>query len=820
MPDRYWCDLCDPASALQRRISPVRAQQIQRERLEMAAEGTSSAIDSEASAPPLPPGLSAAVSEPALSVPVTAAEQIFLPEPPHQSLEQAERSDAPLRPSSAPLAISQHPLASAADAPGPSDTVASCPTLTASQLPQAPPSTSNAMSATPKAAVASKPRARRPPKPSATGPGRPKQNNSSQPQPTPGPSASQAAVGPAPELAAAISEQARLSLQPTRASLLAPRPGTLPSQSAATAAGLDFGATSPLPEDPDAWRYELIPLQRPSFADASAREQALRAVEHCRRVRGLRLKRRNGTVRSLTLRDALESPPVIDFAEDPVPAGMTVKAVFDSAMFLKPPSESAYLDSASSALHVPRPLARPPAYGVFAASIVGAGDLIGEVSGHVCKRDAYIANPLNQYDRMRLVKPGAHHIAGVWDLVVDSRVTGNAARFARPGCHPNAVVCPIVVPQSARIQPQTAAPSINGDSGINSGDESDGGEGDDSDGPARADLIIDDVGDKRLSTRLSFGLFALTDIAEDEEIVVPWHWDDGHLIRSLPSLLALEGESDQLKQASDEQWRALSRAMSELASLIVSVGHCACEAARDCAIYWLCRGGAPTIMPPDEGAPERPPFATLLLNSLQTTKAEGAPPAKRLRRQRKPNLGPLMQITRSGGTDETLDSPEPDALDDEDDDMSGPAGTQRGQASDDDDFDGSDSEESILTEPLPASPRQRERTREPPVSSAPHIREAAHESETGNEQRQQSHQEILDGPVPIAVDEGPPTQERDDEGMELQRLASAPPLTEPCRRRHERRSEGRLGAGKARSTPETFAGGLSPAAHAATCVVS
>ena len=74
-------------------------------------------------------------------------------------------------------------------------------------------------------------------------------------------------------------------------------------------------------------------------------------------------------------------------------------------------------------------------------------------------------------------------------MVVDARMYGNSARFARSSCHPNAVLRSIF--------------HYDGSSDI---------------------------------PRLSFGIFAISAIPKSQEITLGWEWDDHHIVHILPSL--------------------------------------------------------------------------------------------------------------------------------------------------------------------------------------------------------------------------------------------------------------------------------------------
>jgi len=154
------------------------------------------------------------------------------------------------------------------------------------------------------------------------------------------------------------------------------------------------------------------------------------------------------------------------------------------------------------------------------------------------------------------------------DVVLDARRVGNEGRFARSGCWPNAVVRPVI------CVPSASSSSSNANSITNSN-----GNGNDMDqdptllSPVesrRSSPVVDRKGKGRvqsapLNTReptldptadsdgptltdsgeldVAFGIFALRELKEKEEIVLGWEWDDGSAIHELPGVLLAETET-------------------------------------------------------------------------------------------------------------------------------------------------------------------------------------------------------------------------------------------------------------------------------------
>ena len=162
------------------------------------------------------------------------------------------------------------------------------------------------------------------------------------------------------------------------------------------------------------------------------------------------------------------------------------------------------------------------------------------------------------------------------DVVLDARRVGNEGRFARSGCWPNAVVRPVIcVPSTSSSSFNNSNGNSNGNSNSNSnthGNGNDMGQEPPSLSPVdsrRPSPVVDRKGKGRvqptpLNTReptldltadsdgptltdsgeleVTFGIFALQELKEKEEIVLGWEWDDGSAIHELPCVLLAESE--------------------------------------------------------------------------------------------------------------------------------------------------------------------------------------------------------------------------------------------------------------------------------------
>lgn len=130
-----------------------------------------------------------------------------------------------------------------------------------------------------------------------------------------------------------------------------------------------------------------------------------------------------------------------------------------------------------------------PAYALHATSTIPADTYVALFTGIVTTSAAYLANPINQYTHLGIPKRFVRLFPPPIDVAIDARKAGSEARFARSGCHPNAVLKPAVGP----------------------------------DGLEDSEII--------------WALFTTTEIKSGDEIVLPWEWDDGHVVHRLPSMI-------------------------------------------------------------------------------------------------------------------------------------------------------------------------------------------------------------------------------------------------------------------------------------------
>ncbi|KAF8637223.1 hypothetical protein AX17_002974 [Amanita inopinata Kibby_2008] len=205
------------------------------------------------------------------------------------------------------------------------------------------------------------------------------------------------------------------------------------------------------------------------------------------------------------------------------------------------PLPSSSLSSPALSLYT-NPSVRPPSYALHTSSSIPSEHLITSYKSTITPSSSYLSDPLNSYAHLGMPRPFVHLIGPPLDLALDSRIAGNSARFARNGCRPNAVLRPFLCPHSKQSQES-----------------------------------------------LSFGVFALRDLKANEEVVLGWEWDDGHVVHSLPALI----ESPHMfppYSANDmdrpEKVRHIRNQMSNILHALSSTfTTCACGArAKNCAI--------------------------------------------------------------------------------------------------------------------------------------------------------------------------------------------------------------------------------------------
>ena len=167
-------------------------------------------------------------------------------------------------------------------------------------------------------------------------------------------------------------------------------------------------------------------------------------------------------------------PPVFLAESHPVP--ISIKTITEDMSFLP----LNYEDEVNGAVYT-----RPAIYGVFVDERVGHGGFVGEYRGTVIDGETYRRDPINQYPGLGMPKPFVHCVGPPVNLMIDARGYGSELRFTRSGCHPNAILRPVLWRREA------------------------------------------------VETRLKFCLFASRAINKGEEVILGWEWDDAHVVHSI-----------------------------------------------------------------------------------------------------------------------------------------------------------------------------------------------------------------------------------------------------------------------------------------------
>ncbi|BGO98061.1 hypothetical protein RTBOTA2_000822 [Rhodotorula toruloides] len=411
------------------------------------------------------------------------------------------------------------------------------------------------------------------------------------------------------------------------------RPQTATSSRAERLERMDRSERAAEDDRYESWRYEFTPIGSNLFPDVTVLEHLdeilsappaspLDEIDGDTQpvLQGLRERQdaTRGTAGGRTGAKVVEAlydlqPAYVSMASLPPHQPVAVKPLSQAATSLSaPPIQSAYIPSPySSSLHASSaaaqalcPYPRPTTYGLFASAPITAGSFILPYRGEVVDLGAYRADPINQYELVGAPKGAVRALPHPWSVVVDARTWGNEARFARSGCRPNAVLRVVKV---------------------------DGGSGN---GPRRGAKRSDSPRSRSRSTTPFFpsqphppnttmfkpqwlaqhpehpvtatfqlAVFAITDIPKRGEIVLPWDWDDGHLVHLLPSLLTLPPPLPTpsllpLLASHPEAAARLSRSMALVTDALLAPsssslgGGCACDRKRDCALWWLARAGA------------------------------------------------------------------------------------------------------------------------------------------------------------------------------------------------------------------------------------
>ena len=305
--------------------------------------------------------------------------------------------------------------------------------------------------------------------------------------------------------------------------------------------------------------------------------------------------------------DAALSSPIgpVEINNLPTAVKISVKPIAQASFSLAPPLSQPFSTASTTAPSMSVPYPRAMQHALFATHSISAGAFVAPLFGEVISAANYRNDAVNQYSKLGISKPGVRTLSAPWSVVVDQRRFGNETRFARSGCHPNVVIRPVV------FRPKATKDAEN-------------------------EETID----------VTFALFALTDIVKREEIILPWEWDDRHVVHSLPGLLDLPDA--EARNINPTPW--LSRKMAAVSMTLFGVTACACEKRKDCALAWMWKlacasqptgvGGNNRREIDEDGIEDR------MVTALTGTAAGFGTNGKKTQKGKKPELGPLLELHR------------------------------------------------------------------------------------------------------------------------------------------------------------------------------
>jgi hypothetical protein len=127
-----------------------------------------------------------------------------------------------------------------------------------------------------------------------------------------------------------------------------------------------------------------------------------------------------------------------------------------------------------------------------------------------------------------------HLVPPPLELCLDARGVGGEGRWVRSGCHPNAVLRPVVCDTRKRKGKGKEEADAERESAAQDGA---GADADECGPDAAMDGVGVTPGDDDSDSEVTFGVFAIRDLKAEEEIVLGWEWDDRHVVHELPRLL-------------------------------------------------------------------------------------------------------------------------------------------------------------------------------------------------------------------------------------------------------------------------------------------
>ncbi|KAI7962443.1 hypothetical protein MJO28_000537 [Puccinia striiformis f. sp. tritici] len=315
----------------------------------------------------------------------------------------------------------------------------------------------------------------------------------------------------------------------------------------------------------------------------------------------------------------------VTMSELPPPSKLTIKPIAPSTINFFPslatnpfcPTFSNSLNNSSTSS-----LPRLITHGVFSTQPIPRGSYIASLKGSITSFRHYTGDVYNQYTSLGCNKPYVkffkstkledrflqdQDFAQIADgLVIDSRQYGNEMRFIRNGCHPNAFINIIMTPQASRSQ--DAEPS-DGPDLTRSGTPSSRTCSFTTPGSDRHhhtnNLWSTSDPNQPLPWEVSFGIFAASDITRREEIILPWEWDDQHLVHLLPRLLSHSSTFEAQQQKSPTlptvriqflPWsmsdlKLLSCKLAAVTLTLFGLMFCGCERKKSCAVNLMWKIG-------------------------------------------------------------------------------------------------------------------------------------------------------------------------------------------------------------------------------------
>ncbi|WAR51959.1 hypothetical protein PtB15_1B396 [Puccinia triticina] len=315
----------------------------------------------------------------------------------------------------------------------------------------------------------------------------------------------------------------------------------------------------------------------------------------------------------------------VTMSELPPPPKLTIKAIPPSNInFFPSLATSPFCPTFSNSLNnsSTSSLPRLITHGVFSTQPISRGSYIASLKGSITSMKKYTEDIYNQYTSLGCNKPyvkffrstqlekrllrdpdSAHIDDG---LVIDSRQYGNEMRFIRNGCHPNAFINIIMTPQAPRSHdPELASgPDLSRSATPSGRSCAFPTPGLDRHHHSNNLWSTADC-EQPLPWEVSFGIFAASDISRREEIILPWEWDDQHLVHLLPRLLSHSSTFEAQQQRSPTlppvrvqflPWsrsdlKLLSCKLAAVTLTFFGLMFCGCERKKNCAVNLMWKIG-------------------------------------------------------------------------------------------------------------------------------------------------------------------------------------------------------------------------------------